>query len=123
MTFLNQNTDEKTLIERMKQEKVDNDFGFVKGMVATLDKKIDEEISFRLRSEDDIRKWFDQKFLMLTERVNLEDRSLLEREKRMMQQLHEGLQTISEIVRGVKEQAAIGLNEVHSMQVETIGEI
>jgi hypothetical protein len=43
----------------MKQERVDNDFGFVKGMITTIDKKLDEEITFRMRSEDDIRKWFD----------------------------------------------------------------
>lgn len=43
----------------MKQEKSDNDIGFVKGMIYTLDKKIDDESSFRIRSEDDIRKWFE----------------------------------------------------------------
>jgi hypothetical protein len=56
---LSTNTDEKTLLERMKSEKTDNDFGFVKGMINTIDRRIDEEISFRLRSEDDIRKWFE----------------------------------------------------------------
>ena len=51
--------DEKQMLERMKQERNEHDFGFVKGMITTLDKKLDEEISFRLRSEDDLRKWFE----------------------------------------------------------------
>lgn len=57
--MLSTNTEEKTLIERMKQERTDNDVGFLKGMITTLDKKIEEETSFRLRSEDDLRKYFD----------------------------------------------------------------
>lgn len=123
LSYLNNNTDEKQLLERMKQERVDNDFGFVKGMITTIDKKLDEEITFRMRSEDDIRKWFDQKFTMMNERVNIEERGSLEREKRMMQQLQEGLHTLSEIVRGVKEQAAIGITEVHTMQIENFTDL
>ncbi len=82
--LLQQNTDEKVVLERMKQEKSDHDLGFLKGMLATLDKKVDEEIQFRLRSEDDLRKWFEQKFQMLGERLNFEERGSMEREKRMM---------------------------------------
>lgn len=59
--------------------------GFVKGMIATLDKKIDDETSFRIRSEDDIRKWFESKFNMTVERLNFEERGALDRERRMMQ--------------------------------------
>ena len=87
----------------MKQEKTDNDLGFIKGMIATLDKKIDDESSFRIRSEDDIRKWFESKFNMTVERLNFEERGSLDRERRMMQQLQEGMTSIAEIVRGVKE--------------------
>jgi len=95
--------DERHLIDRMKQEKTDNDFGFLKGMISTLDKKIDDETSFRLRSEDDMRKWFEQKVTIMNERYAQEERGGIERERRMMQQLQEGLQTVGEIVRGVKE--------------------
>lgn len=83
--MLNGTIDEKGLLERMRQERTENDFGFVKGMINSLDKKIDEEIGFRMRSEDDIRKWFEQKFVLTTERLNMEERGSLEREKRMMQ--------------------------------------
>jgi hypothetical protein len=71
----------------MNKERTDNDLGFVKGMIASLDKKIDDETSFRIRSEDDIRKWFESKFTMMSERLNLEERGSLDRERRMMQQL------------------------------------
>lgn len=86
----------------------------------TLERKTDDETSFRLRSEDDIRKWFEQKFAILTERVNQEDRTSLDRERRMMQQLQEGLITMGEIVKNVKEQNSIGLNEVHTLSLESL---
>ena len=53
-------------------------------MITTLDRKIDEESSNRLRSEDDIRKWFEQKFTMINERLTLEEKGSLDREGRMM---------------------------------------
>ena len=56
---MNSNTEEKTLVERMKQERTDNDIGFVKGMLTTIERKIEEESANRHRSEDDIRKWFE----------------------------------------------------------------
>lgn len=71
--LLQGNTDEKSLLERMKQERTENDMGFLKGMITTLDKKIDDESSFRLRSEDDMRKWFESKFTMVSERLNMEE--------------------------------------------------
>lgn len=89
-------------------------------MIATLDNKIDDETSFRIRSEDDIRKWFESKFSLVSERLNYEEKGSLDRERRMMQQLQEGLTTIADIVRGVKEQTAIGLNEVHTLALENI---
>lgn len=107
----------------MKQEKTDNDLGFIKGMIVTLEKKIDDESSFRIRSEDDIRMWFEKKYTMVIERLNFEEKGSLDRERRMMQQLQEGLTTIGEIVRGVKEQTAIGLNEVHTLALENMTEL
>lgn len=74
LLLINGTTDERSLLERMKQEKSDSDLGYIKGMIATLDKKVDDEMSFRLRSEDDIRKWFEQKFTLTTERLNFEEK-------------------------------------------------
>lgn len=107
----------------MKQDKTDNDLGFIKGMIITLDKKIDDESSFRIRSEDDVRKWFESKITLMSERLTFEEKGSLDRERRMMQQLQEGLTTIAEIVRGVKEQTSIGLNEVHTLALENIQEL
>lgn len=123
MILLSGNQEEKQFLERMKQERNDSDFLYVKGMIATIDKKVDDETSFRIRSEDDIRKWFESKFHLMAEKFAHEERGGLERERRMMHQLQEGLQTIAEIVRGVKEQTTIGLNEVHTLTLENVSEL
>ena len=123
MMLLTGNQDEKNLLERIKQERSESDFLYIKGMIATLDKKIDDESSFRIRSEDDIRKWFESKFHVMSEKFSQEERGSLERERRMIHQLQEGMQTIAEIVRGLKEQTAIGLNEVHTLTLENVSEL
>jgi hypothetical protein len=70
MMLLTGNQEEKSLLERMKQERNDSDFSYVRGMIATLDKKIDDETSFRIRSEDDIRKWFESKFTLMADKFS-----------------------------------------------------
>ena len=77
----------------------------------------------RLRGEDEIRKWFEQKFHMMMERLNFEERGQLDRERRIMQSLQEGLQALADIVRGVKEQMGLGLAEVHTLTLENITEV
>ena len=53
-------------------------------MILTLDKKLDDETSFRVRGTDDMRQWFDKKLSVLGERYNLEERNSLDRERRIM---------------------------------------
>jgi hypothetical protein len=57
---------------------------FLKGMISTVDKKLDEETSHRLRAEDDSRKWFESKVGMIVEKTSIEERGSLDRERRMM---------------------------------------
>ena len=62
-----------------------------RAIIAEVDKKLDDEISFRLKSEDDMRQWFDQKFEILKETRNMDESRAVEREKRLMHQLSQGL--------------------------------
>jgi hypothetical protein len=42
-------------------------------MIASIDKKVEGEGAFRVRNEDEVRKWFEQKFNMMMERLNFEE--------------------------------------------------
>ena len=39
-------------------EKADSGLEMIKHVLQTLDKKVDDEIQFRLKSEDEVRQWF-----------------------------------------------------------------
>lgn len=88
-----------------------------------MERKVEEEGNARLRAEDDIRGWFEQKFSLMMERLTFEERGQLDRERRIMQSLQEGLQALADIVRGVKEQMGLGLAEVHNLTLENITEV
>ena len=83
--------EEKVNIERMKSDRNESELAFMKATIQSFDRKIEDEIAVRLRGEDDIRKWFEQKFAMMMERLNFEERGQLDRERRIMQSLQEGL--------------------------------
>jgi len=117
------NREEKESIEKIKADRNDSEMTFMRVQVQGFERKIDDEIAVRLRGEDEIRKWFEQKFAMMMERLNFEERGQLDRERRIMQSLQEGLQALADIVRGVKEQMGLGLAEVHNLTLENITEV
>jgi hypothetical protein len=53
----------------------------------SLDRKVDDEIQFRIRAEDDMRSWVDQKTILLKQGQQFDAESQIEREKRIMAQL------------------------------------
>jgi len=117
------NQEQKLTIEQIKQDKVDSELAYFRAQIGGIERKIEDEVAFRVRNEDEIRKWFEQKFAMTMERLNFEERGQLDRERRIMQSLSEGLQALADIVRGVKEQMGLGLAEVHNLTLENITEV
>ena len=59
----------------------------VRALVRDLDKKVDDEISFRLKSEDEMRHWFEQRIQIIKEMRNADENRAVEREKRITHQL------------------------------------
>jgi hypothetical protein len=59
----------------------------MKAQIYTIDRKVEEEAGFRVRNEDETRKWFEQKFQLMMERLNFEERGQMDRERRIMQSL------------------------------------
>jgi hypothetical protein len=53
-------------------------------MMLTLEKKIEDESVFRVRNEEDTRKYFENKILSIGEKMKTEEKFSLEREKRLM---------------------------------------
>ena len=87
MALLEGNQEQKVMIEQIKSDKVTSEVAFMRATVLNIDRKVDEEAAFRLRNEDETRNWFEQKFALMMERLNFEERGQLDRERRIMQSL------------------------------------
>jgi len=76
--------EERQRLERMKVERTDSDTQYVKQMVGTLERRLEEEQEYRLRNEQDTRKYFEAKLEAVHEKLKHEEKTALEREKRLM---------------------------------------
>lgn len=73
-------------MEKVKSERLDKDTINFKGIIANLEKRIEEDSRFRTKNEEDLRMYVDQKVEGLDDKLRTEERSQLEREKRLMSQ-------------------------------------
>jgi hypothetical protein len=90
-------------MEKLKIEKVDADSSGFRHMIAGFEKKLEAETEYRVKGQDDFRKFVDSKFHTVLEQIKSDEKMSLEREKRMMNQVQEGLITMNDIIKGTKE--------------------
>ena len=94
----------------MKSEKYEKDHSNDRSLLQTFEKKLAVETEFRIKNEEDFRKFVDSKFNSIFEQLKSDEKLSLEREKRMMNQVQEGLVTMNDIIKGTKEQNLISLS-------------
>ena len=70
----------------MKTERAESDNHYIKNMVFQMERRLEEEQSHRVKSEDENRRAIDAKFQGLYEKIRAEEKMILERERRLMQQ-------------------------------------
>ena len=63
-----------------------------------------------MRNENDLRKYLETRFINLQDQLKSDEKLSLEREKRMMTQVQEGLVTMNDIIKGTKEQNLISIS-------------
>lgn len=74
-------------MEKLTRENIDQNYNVIANALQSLDRKVDDEIQFRIRAEDDMRSWVDQKTILLKQGQQFDADSQIEREKRIMAQL------------------------------------
>jgi len=77
----------------------------LKTLLLTIERKVEEEIGMRQREKNDAKSNMEQKLVSLVEKLKSDEKQGLERERRLMEQVQEGLSTMNEIIRGTKEQS------------------
>ena len=75
----------------------------VRSVMAQVERKVDDEISNRMRDLGETKDALEQKLINLLDKMKNDERQGLERERRLMEQVQDGLNTMNEIIKGTKE--------------------
>ena len=71
---------------QMKKGTFEGEIEYLNNLIKTLERWMDDEQAFRVKNEDDLRAWFDQKVDSLTEKVKTEEKMALDRERKIVEQ-------------------------------------
>lgn len=115
--------DERTMYNKLKDEKDDGDVEYLKNYIRTVERKLEDESAFRLKNEDDLRSWFEQKVASIHQKLKNEEKMALDREKKMMEQLQESLITINDIISGTKEQNLISISRSQTLLTDNMSNL
>ena len=63
----------------------------------------------------------EQKLINMLDKMKQDERQGLERERRLMEQVQDGLNTMNEIIKGTKEQTSVNMNHQTTLIGEQIG--
>lgn len=110
LSIFNQSEEERQRSEKIKFEKQEQDNYNTKQLLSNFEKKLEAEIESRVRNENDLRKYLETRFINLQDQLKSDEKLSLEREKRMMTQVQEGLVTMNDIIKGTKEQNLISIS-------------
>jgi len=113
-----QSEEERARSEKIKYDKTESDHQNLLRLINALEKKLEHETEIRSNNEDDIRRYLETKFLHLSDQHKTDEKMALEREKRMMTQVQEGLVTMNDIIKGTKEQNLISLSHQQTLLSE-----
>ena len=87
-------------------------------MMSNYERKVEEESTMRQRDLGETKDAIEQKLINLLDKMKNDERQGLERERRLMEQVQDGLNTMNEIIKGTKEQNQVNLTH----QSTVIGE-
>lgn len=113
--------DEKQKLMRQSGERTEISNNMMRDILITIERKVQDEVSQRQRDQLDAKQAVEQKMVQLVEKLRSDERLALEREKRLMEQVQEGLNTMNEIIKGTKEQNQVNLSHQTTIMGEQLG--
>lgn len=84
LEILKVSDEERQEMYKMKNGTFEGEMSYLKNILKTLERRIDDETAFRVKNEDDLRTWFEQKVNGLSERMKNEEKQQLERERKLI---------------------------------------
>lgn len=74
LEILKVSDEERQEMYKMKNGTFEGEVSYLKNILKTLERRIDDETAFRVKNEDDLRTWFEQKVNGLSERMKNEEK-------------------------------------------------
>jgi len=87
---------------------------YMASQMGALEKKVDEEMSKRVRLEEDLLKYLDEKVVGMKEKMKQEEKGTLEREKKMLGNIQTGLVTINDILKGTNDETNLKITKIET---------
>ena len=110
--------EERTRLAKFGVEKQDDSSLVMRSLLQNIERKIEEEVQLRQRDLQETKESVEQKLVSLVEKLKGDEKQGLERERHLMEQVQDGLNTMNEIIKGTKEQNQVNL----SHQTTVMGE-
>lgn len=95
--------DERIKLIKLNGERAEITNQQIKDLMGNIERKVQEEVESRQREQHEQKNLVEQKLVSMLEKLKADERQALEREKRLMEQVQEGLGTMNEIIKGTKE--------------------
>ena len=102
-------------------EKQDDNSLVMRSLLQNIERKVEEEVHLRQKDLQDTKENMEQKLVSLVEKLKGDEKQGLERERRLMEQVQDGLNTMNEIIKGTKEQNQVNLSHQTTVMGEQIG--
>ena len=75
----------------------------LRSMLSTIERKVEEEVNNRHRDLGEAKDALEQKVINMLDKMKSDERQSLERERRLMEQVQDGLNTMNDIIKGTKD--------------------
>ena len=95
--------EEKTRLVKNGGANREETTAMMRSVMAQIERKVEEEIGNRQRDLGETKDALEQKLINLLDKLKNDERQGLERERRLMEQVQDGLNTMNEIIKGTKE--------------------
>lgn len=113
--------EEKTRLIKNGGNSAEESKNMIASLLGAIERKVEEEVSSRQRDLGETKDALEQKLIGVLDKMKTDERQSLERERRLMEQVQDGLNTMNEIIKGTKEQNTVNLTHNATIMTEQIG--
>jgi hypothetical protein len=110
-------------IESTKEDRIKSESEYLKSVYQNLQRRLEDEVSQRTTLEKEHKLWTDSRLNAIQKMMKNEEKSLAEREGKILAMMQEGLSALHEIISRAKEANTASLSKVQAMTNENLKDL